>query len=165
MRRYGVFAVACFGAVLLSSELALSLPLAGVGPDLLVIVVAAFAVGASPKASAMAGFAVGLFRDLLLTTPKGLSALAYSVTAYAASLVGEVRGVWATVALVAGSTVVSQGIFGVGAALLSGEVQGGPLPRVLFLTTAYNSLVAPLLMPLLRRIAPLESRGAQTAAE
>lgn len=165
MRRYGVFAVACFGAVLLSSELGLSLPLAGVGPDLVVIVVAAFAVGASPKASAMAGFAVGLFRDLLLTTPKGLSALAYGLTAYAASLVGEVRGVWAAVALVAGSTIMSQTIFGVGAALVSGEVQAGPLPRVMFLTTAYNALVAPLLMPVLRRIAPPETRGTQAATE
>lgn len=156
MRRTGVFALALLAAVLIGNELTLTLPVFGSGPDLMVLVVIAFSTGERPATAAIYGFFGGLFRDLLLTSPRGLSAFAYAVTAYAAGLVGEVRGVWALIALVSGSTFVSQVIYGLGTAVLSQADAMGALPRVAIATTAYNTLLAPLLIPVLRRFAAPE---------
>ncbi len=49
MRRWVLFGGAALLAMLLSDELALSLPMFGIGPDLLVVVVVAFAIGERPR--------------------------------------------------------------------------------------------------------------------
>lgn len=154
--------VAAFTALLVSRELALSLPILGVGPDLLIMVVVAAAVGEQPRTAAVVAFMAGFLRDLdpQSTSPAGLSALAYAVTAYAVALVGAVRGIWVYVGLVAGATFVSQLLHGLGTVFLAQQAQVGPLPRVLLVTTFYNTLLAPLLMPLLRRI--LSPEGAMS---
>lgn len=152
MRRHLLFGLAFLGALLVSGELALSLPLAGIGPDLMVIVLAAFAIGERPRTAAIAGFAAGLFRDLLLTTPVGLSAFAYSVTAYLVAMLEISRSAWAVVSVVASATFLSQLLYGLGATFLAPRVDASPLPRMLFVTTVYNALISPLLMPLLRRV-------------
>jgi rod shape-determining protein MreD len=161
MSRYALFAVAAIVAILISSEFALSLPVLGIGPDLLILVVVAFAIGERPRAAAVAGFSAGLLRDLLLTTPKGLSAFAYAVTAYGAALVGVPRGVGPVVGLFAASTFASQLLYGLGAVFLGPQVDPSPLPRMLIVTTAYNALISPLLMPLLRRVVRVDA-GVQT---
>ena len=157
MRRYVVFAIACVLALLLSRELTLSLPMVGMGPDLLILVVTAFAIGERPRTAASAAFVAGLVRDLLLTTPTGLSAFAYAVTAYGVALIGIPRGVGPVVGTFAGATFTSQLIYGLGAVFLGPQVDASPLPRMLFITTAYNALVSPLLMPLLSRVVRVES--------
>lgn len=151
-----MFAVAASVALLLSSEIALSLPLAGLGPDLIVLVVVAFAIGERPRNAAIAGFGAGLLRDLLLTTPKGLTAFAYAFTGYAAALAGVPRGVGQVVGMFAAATFVSQLLYGLGAVFLGPQVDPSPLPRMLLATTAYNALISPLLMPLLRRVVRTE---------
>ena len=161
MSRHFVFGIAAIVAVLLSAELSLSLPLAGIGPDLIILVVVAFAIGERPRTAAVAGFAAGLVRDLLLTTPKGLSAFAYAATAYGASLAGVPRGVGPTVGLFAIATFASQLLYGLGAVFLGPQIDPSPLPRMLLITTAYNALISPLLMPLLSRVVRADS-GAQT---
>lgn len=162
MKRVATFGLACFTALLVSSELSLSLPIAEVGPDLVIIVVVAFAGSQQPRTAAVSGFAAGLLRDLLLGAPAGLSAFAYSVTGYAVALAGGVHGVWRFVGVVAGATFVSQSIYGVGTLVVAQQVDASPLPRVVLVTTVYNALVAPLLMPLLRRIALVERATAGT---
>jgi rod shape-determining protein MreD len=162
VRRYAIYAVACFTAILLSRELAYSLPIAGVGPDLLIIVLAAFAAGEQPRVAAVGGYTAGFVRDLLLTTPVGLGALAYAVTGYAVALVGPLRGVWAFVAVVAGATFVSQTIHGVATIVIGQNVDASMLPRVVLVTTMYDAILAPLLMPLLRRLVITEAAGATT---
>lgn len=157
MRRILFFAFAVVVAMLISSELSLSLPLFGVGPDLVVLVVASFAIGERPRQAAMAGFAAGFFRDMLLTTPAGLSAFAYAIVAYVVAMLGVPRGVGPVVGTFAGSTFASQLIYGVGAMMLGQPVHGSDLPRMLLVTTAYNALVSPLLMPLLRRVVRVET--------
>lgn len=157
MSRWVLFTVAATVAILASGELALSLPLAGMGPDLIILVVVAFAIGERPRRAAVAGFAVGLVRDLLLTTPKGLSAFAYAVTAYGAALAGVPRGVLPVVGLFAAATFASQLLYGLGSVFLGPQIDPSPLPRMLFVTTAYNALISPLLMPLLRRVVRAES--------
>ena len=161
MSRHVLFAFAAIVAVLLSAELALSLPIAGIGPDLIVLVVVAFAIGERPRTAATGGFAAGLLRDLLLTTPVGLSAFAYAATGYAAALFGVPRGVGPTVGLFAGATLVSQLLYGLGAVFLGPQIDPSPLPRMLLVTTAYNALISPLLMPLLSRVVRADS-GVQT---
>jgi rod shape-determining protein MreD len=163
VRRYFLFAIASIVALLVSSELALSLPVLGIGPDLLVLVVAAFAFGERPRTAAMAGFAVGLVRDLLLTTPTGLSAFAYAATGYGVAFIGVPRGVGPVVGMFAGATFVSQVLYGLGAIFLGPQVDASPLPRMVIVTTAYNALLSPLLMPLLSRVVRAES--AQIPAE
>jgi len=156
VRRYVVFAIACVLALLLSRELTLSLPMVGMGPDLLILVVVAFAIGERPRTAATAAFFAGLLRDMLLMTPKGLSAFAYAVTAYGVALIGIPRGVGPVVGTFAGATFVSQLLYGLGAVFLGPQVDASPLPRMLFITTAYNALVSPLLMPLLSRVVRVE---------
>lgn len=160
MSRHVLFAFATTVAILLSAELALSLPLGGIGPDLIVLVVVAFAIGERPRTAAIAGFAAGVVRDLLLTTPSGLSAFAYAATGYGAALAGVPRGVGPTVGLFAGATFASQLLYGLGAVFLGPQIDPSPLPRMLFITTAYNALISPLLMPLLTRVVRVDS-GAQ----
>ncbi len=157
MRRAVLFASAVVIALLISSELSLSLPLFGIGPDLVILVVTAFAIGERPRQAAMAGFAAGLLRDMLLATPAGLSAFAYAVVAYVVAMLGVPRGVGPVVGTFAGSTFVSQLIFGLGAIMLGQEINAAPLPRMLIMTTAYNALMSPLLMPMLRRIVRAET--------
>jgi rod shape-determining protein MreD len=159
--RYVLFAFAATIAILVTSELTLSLPMLGIGPDLLILVVVAYAIGERPRTAAMAGFAAGFARDLLLTTPKGLSAFAYAVTGYGVALAGVPRGVVPVVGMFAGATFASQLLSGVGAAFLGPQVDPSPLPRMLLVTTAYNALISPLLMPLLRRVVRIDS-GAPT---
>lgn len=161
MRQTGVFVLAALTAVLISAELGLTLPIRGVGPDLLVMVLVAFVSGLQPRWAALAGFGAGLFRDLLLSTPAGLSAFSYAVTAYGVALVGPLRGVWAFVGLVAGATFASQAIYGIGTVLVAQDVEAAPLPRVIVFTTLYDALLAPLLLPVLRRIAPAEGSSGQ----
>ena len=74
----------------------------------MILVVAAFAIGERPRTAAIAGFASGFVRDLLLTTPTGLSAFAYAATAYGVALIGVPRGVGPVVGMFAGATFVSQ---------------------------------------------------------
>lgn len=156
MRRYLIFGAAVVVALLLSGELTLSLPILGIGPDLVIIVVAMFAIGERPRTAAMAGFVAGFLRDLLLQTPTGLTAFAYATTGYGVAMLGLQRGAWQLVGTVAGATLSSQLIYGLGAALLGPQVDASPLPRMVLITTAYNALVSPLLMPLLRRVIPTD---------
>ncbi len=160
MRRYTLFFLACLTAILISGELGHSLPIMGVAPDILVIVLVTFAMAEDPRHAAIAGFAAGFARDLLLASPAGLSAFAYSITAYAVALSGFARGVWTYLGLVAGATFVSQTLFAFGTVMLGQHVDVSPLPRVVLVTTGYNALLAPLLMPLLRKIALVERAGA-----
>lgn len=157
MSRFVLLATAVFLALLLSGELALTLPFAGIGPDIVIIVVAVFSIGERPRTAALVGFGAGLVRDLLLSTPTGLSAFAYALTAYATALVGVSRGAWPLIGTMVAATFFSQVIYGFGAVMLGPQLDASPLPRMVFITTAYNALLSPLLMPLLRRVIPTET--------
>jgi rod shape-determining protein MreD len=54
----------------------------GAIPDLLLVATAAVAYEEGPQSGAAFGFAAGLSIDLFLSTPAGLSALAFAVTGY-----------------------------------------------------------------------------------
>lgn len=159
MRRYLTFALAVVTGLLVSGELAFSLPIMGIGPDLVVIVVASFAIGERPRSAAIAGFGAGLAKDMLVSTPAGLTAFAYAITAYALALgaPGVSRRAGPLIATIAGASLMSQLIYGLGAVLLAQRVDAAPIPRIVLVTTAYNALLTPLLIPFLRRVILSES--------
>jgi rod shape-determining protein MreD len=165
VRRAAVFVLAALSAILISSELSLSLPIQGVGPDVLILVVVAFASGTRPTVSAGWGFAAGLARDLMLPSPRGVSALAYALTAYAVARLGEPRGVWAYTGLVGLASLMSQAIYGFGLLVLTPSASGSQLARVALAATVYNVLITPLLMPLLRRFSAPEGASLPTGVE
>jgi hypothetical protein len=61
------------------------------------------------------------------------------------------------VGLFAAATFASQLLYGLGAVFLGPQVDPSPLPRMLIVTTAYNALISPLLMPVLRRVVRADS--------
>jgi rod shape-determining protein MreD len=116
-------------------------------PDLGLIVAVAVAFDYGPEAGALFGFCAGLGFDFFLETPLGLSALAYSLTAFT---VGALQGGvlrtprWFTPVIGAVSGVVGGLIF-IGVGLLAGvdAVHGNQAFVTVALTAAYNALLAP----------------------
>jgi rod shape-determining protein MreD len=122
------------------------LRVAGVGPDVLLLISVASGVAAGPDRGAIVGFAAGLGYDVFLQTPLGLSALVYCVVAY---LVGLFQLPLATHPRWwrAGSVVVASGV-GVLLWMLTGIVLGqdqllGVAPgRVVIVVALVNGLLA-----------------------
>jgi rod shape-determining protein MreD len=120
--------------------------------DLLVGFAVATGVCAGPEAGLLAGFIFGTSLDLLLTTPFGLSGLAYGLAAFLIGLlkstitVGQVW--WLTASLVfAGSA------FGVGLYLVLGALVGqqGWIRPAMIAEIAVTAVVAAVLSPLTAR--------------
>ena len=87
-RYAGLRGVTPLAAVLLSAlvvqvAVAPHLTLGGVGPDVVLVTVAAVAVARGPRIGAAFGFAAGLGADLFLATPPGTAALAYTLVGHA----------------------------------------------------------------------------------
>jgi rod shape-determining protein MreD len=87
-RRNLVLAVIALTAVLAQTELFPNLRAGGVIPDIVLVSVIAVALEGGPESGAVYGFGAGLFIDMFLRPPAGLSALAYTLVGFA---VGSVR--------------------------------------------------------------------------
>lgn len=70
-------------AVMLHTAVLPQLRIAGVAPDLLLLLGIATGIAAGPDRGALVGFVAGLLADCFLQTPFGLSALTYSLIGYA----------------------------------------------------------------------------------
>lgn len=143
--------------VVLQTTLFTHLQIDGVAPDLGLVAVLAVAWEDGPDAGALFGFFMGLSIDLFLTTPLGLSALAYAVTGYAVGVfqTGVVRTTpW--LPLILGGV---GGLFGGLVFITAGAVvgQSGMLSfdslRIVLIASVYDALLAPLVFPLVRRAA------------
>ena len=88
MRRLLVLGAVLVAAVLMQSTVLAGLRLAGVRPDLLVLVVVAVAMASGATGGAVFGFVAGLVADLLFDLPVGVSALVYTGVGFG---VGTVR--------------------------------------------------------------------------
>ena len=77
--RLGFVVVIC---VVLQTTLFTHLRIDGVAPDVGLVAVLAVAYYDGAESGAWFGFVMGLAIDLFLTTPLGLSALSYAITAY-----------------------------------------------------------------------------------
>ncbi len=71
----------------LQTSIAAELRIAGVAPDLMLLLAVCSGLVVGPERGALTGFVIGLSYDLVLQTPFGLSAFAYAAAAFAAGYV------------------------------------------------------------------------------
>lgn len=122
-------AAVLLSALVLQASLLADVRFFDVSIDLmLVIAIAAGLTGGSDR-GAVIGFIAGLCMDLLLDTPYGLSALAYSLTGY---IVGSLRETadhaawWFPIPVALGAGVLGLGIYVVGGDLAGDELSSVP---------------------------------------
>ena len=132
------------------------LRVAGVVPDLGLVLAVAVAYRLGPEAGALTGFAVGFGYDLFLETPLALSALTYALTAYAIGVLrtGMMRAPWWIPPFLGGLGGIIGGLAFVGMGGLVGEPG---LWTVHALTTVglaaiYDAAVAPLVFLLVNAV-------------
>jgi rod shape-determining protein MreD len=87
VRRLLVLAAILVVALVLESAVLAGLQLAGVRPDLLVLVVTAVAMASGSTSGAAFGFSAGLLADLLFGLPVGVSALVYTAVGFTVGMV------------------------------------------------------------------------------
>lgn len=77
----------CTVAFLLQVALVDQVVVAGVHADVMVLLAVAAGLSSGPQRGAVAGFVLGLFADLVVPTPYGLSSLTFVLVGFAAGLV------------------------------------------------------------------------------
>jgi rod shape-determining protein MreD len=146
-------------AVVLETTLLTHFDIDGAIPGLCLLCVLAVAYEDGPESGALFGFAMGLVLDLFLITPIGLSALSFALTGYAVGVfqAGIVRtSPW--LAPVLGGL---GGLFGglvfitVGAVVGQDQLLSMHGVQVVVVSALYDALLAPLVFPIVRRIARL----------
>ena len=152
--RLGFVVIIC---VVLQTTLFTHLRIDGVAPDVGLVAVLAVAYYDGAESGAWFGFLMGLAVDLFLTTPLGLSALSYAITAYAVGVFqeGMVRTPPAIAPLLGGMGGFFGGLvfLSIGAVIgESGFLSFASLKTVL-IAALYDALIAPIVFPLVRRAA------------
>ena len=143
-------------ALLVHAQLLPDVRVAGVQPNLMLLVAVSGGIVAGPSGGALLGFTVGLLTDLLfLETPLGISALVYCLVGYAVGTLqtGVLRTNWwlpfitALVACAAGET-----LFALASAMLGErELVNGRLPLIAGVVGVLNAGLAIVVVPLIRR--------------
>lgn len=152
-----VTALTILTAAVLQTALFPSLTLLGFRPDLLLLLVLAFALQDGPIAGATIGAASGLLTDLLVAqTPVGLGVLVFAVIGYA---IGQARpylapgSISAPLLLAFVSGAVGTAAYGALASLLAEDTVA---PTLLFQAAVavalYNTLLAPVAIGLVGRL-------------
>jgi len=137
---------------------------AGVQPNLALLVAVAGSLSLGPGRGAVVGFVTGMLVDLLfLDTPLGLSALVFTLVAYAVGIVetGVLRSSWWLPLLVAlAASAAGEALFALGGALIGQpHLVNDRLPLVIALVGALNTGLAVVVVPVTRfalREAPSE---------
>jgi len=126
----------------------------GAVPDLTLVATVAMAYEEGPIAGAVFGFAAGLSTDMFLSTPLGLSALAFALTGYGvglfqSGLIRESRGIASVLGGVGG--VVGNAIF-----LIVGGIAGRSdlfavrNIQIVIVASLYDAVVAIAVFPFVR---------------
>jgi rod shape-determining protein MreD len=147
-------------ALVLQLGFVAELPVAGMIGDIVLVIALASAMVAGAQAGAVLAFAAGALVDLTLSTPFGLTALAYCLVAYAIgrALSEAIHPVWWTAPLtIAVGGAAEVGIY----ALLAAVVGRDELLGVRTLEAmAMVAVVGAVLAPLAVRVARWMLRGA-----
>ena len=152
--RLGFVVVIC---VVLQTTLFTHLRIDGVAPDVGLVAVLAVAYYDGAEAGAWFGFVMGLAIDLFLTTPLGLSALSFAITAYGVGVFQSRHG-----AQTARDRPVARRHRrilrwpGVPLHRRRGRPERVSLarePEDVVIAAAYDALIAPIVFPLVRRAA------------
>lgn len=139
--------------LVLQTALVYRLRVSGVTPDTLLLLAVCAGIVGGPERGAVVGFAAGFAIDLFLqTTPVGLSALVFSLLAYAVGIVAEgtVRAAaWIPVVTAGVASAVGVVAFALVAALVAGADFVSPhLATVAVLVGLFNGALAPLFLRL-----------------
>lgn len=160
----GLSRVSAIGAVIIVASAVQSTVLSyatilGVIPQLVLVVVLCLAFTDGGRVGLVCGFFAGLLQDLQLPEGSvvGLYALVYTLVGYA---VGQVReftpaeSVWTPLFAVAAATALVEGSYATFAIMLGQEwVSIGFTAKVIGLVVLYNTLLTPLVFPVVRKVA------------
>lgn len=133
--------------------------LLGVIPQLVLVVVLCLALTDGGRVGLVSGFFAGLLQDLQLPEGSvvGLYALVYTLVGYAVGQVRELtptESVWTPLFTIAAATTIVEAGYATLAILLGQEwVSIGFTAKVIGLVVLYNTLLTPLVFPLVRRVA------------
>ena len=142
-------------ALVVHAQLLPDVRVAGVHPDLMLLVAVAGGIVAGPSAGAVLGFSVGLLTDLLfLETPLGLSAMVFCLVGYGVGLLqaGVLRSSWwlpvvtALFACAAGEVLFAL----VGTLFGQHQLVTGRLPLVAGVVGLLDAVLAVVVVPLVR---------------
>lgn len=152
LRRFLLGALAVGGALLLQGTVIARLPLPGAAPDLVLVVVVAFALAEGPLSGMVTGFVAGLLADLGSDHELGRIALVLTLVGYVAGLLADEAGrsralPFGAVALAAAGGISLYAAEGV--LLGDPRITGAALIRSLLGTVPYCVLLTPLVVPLI----------------
>lgn len=145
-------------ALAIQSTLLSQATLLGVIPQLVLVVIVSLAYADGPRVGVVTGFAAGLLIDLQLPNSiGGLTALVYTLVGYS---VGTMRqyapheSVWAPVLAVMLASAVTEVGYATLSIMMGTTFAGlGVTAKIAGLVVLYNTLLAPFVYPLVRRIA------------
>jgi rod shape-determining protein MreD len=143
-------------ALVVHAQLLPDVRVAGVQPDLMLLIAVAGGIAAGPSAGAALGFVVGMLTDLLfLETPLGLSAMVFCLVGYGVGLLQTtvLRASWwlplvtALLACAAGEALFAC----IGTLFGQGHLVTDRLPLVVAVVGLLNAVLAIIVVPLVRR--------------
>lgn len=160
--RFLLGAATVLTALLLQVAVLAALPLPGAPPELLVVVVVAFALAEGPLSGLTTGFVAGLSSDLLADHQLGRLALAYALVGYAAGQLHDeterstVKAFVAVTGAAAGAVLLYAG-----EGLLLGDprVGAGPVLRALASSVPYAVVLTPFVVPVVSALVRLVDPG------
>lgn len=144
-------AVVVVTALLLQTAVLAGLPLPGAAPELLVVVVVAFALAEGAWSGAVTGFVAGLLTDLLADHALGRLALVLAVVGYAAGQVHDdtERSTLLPFAVVGAAAAGTVLLFAAqGVVLGDPRVGGAAVLRSLLSSVPYAVVLTPFVVPL-----------------
>lgn len=157
-RAAAIGAVVVFALALQSTVLSYATIL-GVIPQVALVVVICLAFTDGERVGLVAGFTAGLLQDLQLPAGSivGLYALVYTLAGYAAGILREyapAESVWTPVLTVAAGSALVETSYATLAILMGQEWVGIVFTaKVIGLVVLYNTLLTPLIFPLVRKVA------------
>jgi rod shape-determining protein MreD len=150
-QRFLLGAVTIVTALLLQVTVISRLPLPGAAPDLLLVLVVAFALAEGPMAGMVTGFAAGLLADALSVHEMGRLALAYALAGYLTGLLHDdtERSTLQPFGAVLLGALVSLGAFSMEGVLLGDpRVTLFPVLRAAVSSVPYDVVLTPFVVPL-----------------
>ncbi len=157
--RVAAIAATMLLALTLQSTLLAQATLLGVIPQLVLVVVVMLAYLDGERVVVVTGFAGGLLQDFLLPEGAivGLTALVYVLVGYTVGLTrhySTTESVWAPVVAVAVGSAAAETLYALLAIILGQAwVSISFTAKVVGLVVLYNTLLTPLVFPVIRRIA------------
>jgi rod shape-determining protein MreD len=164
VRRTLTLALIILTALLLQSTVFSGVRLVGVRPELIYLVTILIAMLEGPRAGAVAGFAGGMAHDILLNHPgKGATALTLTLLGYAIGMFRQyivTPSPWLPAMLVAGGTAAGIFFYGI-ITFLIGQLDAGwaYLVKAALLSGLYNAVLTPVIYPVIRRVTQSSHRS------